>query len=306
MNEIKEFLNVDPIIKIYCQKRKQIWFKNINNCKNLVKNPNINIIYTKNNQEYIKHGFDYIGPDIYSEPCLNIVKIKEIKLPQNNTKFYFFIRGHIRNSFKSNQLKNFVNLLKLRFPNIIFILQTWKNQECKKNESWKKNIEEVNNIISESIINNYFENTDMSKNCLILDEETIKLEGSTDGNICSGPCPKKGWKNMWYGMYKGLEKINIDDQILVSFRYDYFNIPQTKQNETQILNFIEKNLSTKNIKFIQGINSKGVDNLYIGRSNNIKKLIEKFHFNLDEIINENKKIFHQEYLVNILANKLKL
>ena len=68
----------------------------------------------------------------------------------------------------------------------------------------------------------YFENTDMSKNCLILDEETIKLEGSTDGNICSGPCPKKGWKNMWYGMHKGLEKINIDDQILVSFRYDYF------------------------------------------------------------------------------------
>lgn len=72
----------------------------------------------------------------------------------NDTKFYFYIRGHIRNSFKTDRLKNFTKMLKLYFPNIKFILQTWKTQECKNKDIWKL-IKENNSIISKSMIENY-------------------------------------------------------------------------------------------------------------------------------------------------------
>jgi len=41
--------------------------------------------------------------------------------------------------------------------------------------------------------------------------------------------PVKGWKNMWYGIYKGFEQIpdNNDGKMVISFRYDYFNVANT-------------------------------------------------------------------------------
>lgn len=230
----------------------------------------------------------------------NEIKIQE---SEASKEFYFYIRGHIRNSFKTDRLKNFVKLLKKKFPNIIFILQTWKHQECKNGESWR-NILENKTIIFKSTIDKYFGDPDITKNCLIIDEETIKLVGSTIGTICNHKCSRKGWKNMWYGKYKGIEHLNLNqDNILVSFRYDYFDLPQSnKINENEIIIFINNNLNTSNIKFIKYMD-EGTDNLYMGSLKKIKPLIEKFHFKLDNILNMNKKIFHQEYLVNIVAKE---
>ena len=42
----------------------------------------------------------------------------------------------------------------------------------------------------------------------------------------------------------------------------------------------------------------------MGRYNKIKALIEKLHFKLDDILNMNKNIYHQEYLVNIIADTI--
>ena len=228
---------------------------------------------------------------------------------QNNSKymnlkiFYFYIRGHIRNSFKTDRLKNFIFILKKNFPNIKFILQTWKTQECKKNESWR-NIEENNNIITQQKLEDYFEDKNITKNTIIIDENTIELIGYTDGKICSSDAPKKGWKNMWYGIYKGLENKNFYNKMLVSFRFDYFDIEQSDEiSELEIFEFINNNLYTKNIKFLQN-NVVGVDNLYIGPSNKILSLIKKFHFELDEILNSNEDVIHQEFLVDIVAKKL--
>ena len=39
-----------------------------------------------------------------------------------NTEFYFYIRGHIRNSFQTDRLKRFIQLVLTNFPNVIFIL----------------------------------------------------------------------------------------------------------------------------------------------------------------------------------------
>jgi len=307
----------DHIVKIYCSKRKRVWFKNINDCKNFVENPNTYIIFRdKESQQKVLPGVDYVGKDLLNKPCNDIKQAKsmnytnDIEQAENinyayDNEFYFYIRGHIRNSFNSKRLKNFVKLLKLHFPNIKFILQTWKNTECKKGESWKT-ITENNNIISKLTIENYFEDKNITEHCLIIDEESIELVGSTSGKIGIGLCPKQGWKNMWYGIYKGLEYFDIksSNDIIVSFRYDYFDIQQSSAiDEKKIIQFIKNNLDNENIKFIQ-YKVPGTDNLYMGKYNKTKELIDKFHFELDNILSMNKSIYHQEYLVNIIAETI--
>ena len=117
---------------------------------------------------------------------------------------------------------------------------------------------------------------------------------------------------MWYGIYKGIDNFNHfkDNDMLVSFRFDYFELAQSKTiTDMMIIEFIIKNLNTKKIKFIQNM-KPGVDNLYIGGLKNIKTLIEHFHFKLDQILNlkiiKRKKIFNQEYLVPIITEILHL
>ena len=63
-----------------------------------------------------------------------------------------------------------------------------------------------------------------------------------------------------------------------------------------------KTLETGTLKY----NEVGTDNLYMGSYKNIKALIEKFHFELDDILNMNKEIYNQEYLVNIIAEMKEL
>ena len=258
-------LEPDHFIKIYCNKRKRIWFKDVKKCTEMIKNPNTYIIYDKDLQQKILPGVDYVGPELLDKPCSDLEQAKNLTFT-DNTEFYFYMRGHIRNSFNTDRLKNFVKLLKLHFPNINFILQTWKHKECKNNESWK-NIIEDNTIISNAMIQNYFEDKNITEHCLIIDEDTVELVGSTNGTICSGPCPKQGWKNMWYGIYKGLEHLDIksSNNYIVSFRYDYFDIPQSYGiDEEKIIKFIKNNLDNNYIKFNK-YNTPGTDNLYIGK-----------------------------------------
>ena len=67
------------------------------------------------------------------------------------------------------------------------------------------------------------------------------------------------------------------------------------------MSHLSKENLIKSIKFIK--EGQGVDNLYIGPFKKIKSLIEKFHFNLDEITKNNKDVYNQEILVSIVAKK---
>ena len=77
----------------------------------------------------------------------------------NDTEFYFYIRGHIRDSFNTDRLKNFVKLLKSNFKNIKFILQTWKHKECIGGIILKKLIKSVYESISKTIQDNKYQDT---------------------------------------------------------------------------------------------------------------------------------------------------
>ena len=62
-----EYFN-NKAIKIYCDKRKMVWFKYASKCKNIVENPNTHLNYNKNGTQKILSGIDYVGPG-FSRQC---------------------------------------------------------------------------------------------------------------------------------------------------------------------------------------------------------------------------------------------
>jgi hypothetical protein len=73
-------------------------------------------------------------------------------------------------------------------------------------------------------------------------------------------------------------------------------------NDNNIYNFIDNNINNINDKLYKNIfiyekEHGGIDNIYIGNINTITKLINKFHYELDNIIDKNAHIQHQEFLV---------
>ena len=95
------FVSINPIIKIYCDKRKMLWFKDIKNCKNVVENPDTYIIYGKNGEKKILPGLDYVGSDILVLSCNNLELAKKITLQNMQVqKNYTLVISRFNESLK--------------------------------------------------------------------------------------------------------------------------------------------------------------------------------------------------------------
>jgi hypothetical protein len=210
------------------------------------------------------------------------------------------LRGHIRESFNTKDLYNFVKELYTIFPNLNIYIHTWNI--FANNISWR-NIEINNNIVELSTIFNYFDDLKILIKKIIIDDDTkIKLIGNLNGNVALSKMPLKGWKNYWYGKYSIINYIyntDIDkNKFVINTRFDLF-CNSYNFNNIQIINFIKnnnKNVFIKN-KFLVDKNRAGVDNIYIGNINTMYTLIHKFYYELDNILTIYNKITAQEYLV---------
>ena len=125
--------NCDPIIKIYCDKRKRVWYKNINKCNKLIKNPNTHILYNdKMGKQNILSKYDYIGPDLNNVPCNSIDEAKNL-----NTMKYFKIDLSNMVAGLTDQKSKFIHILKYSYHNNlklikpIFILEKIHNNNNK-------------------------------------------------------------------------------------------------------------------------------------------------------------------------------
>ena len=70
--------------------------------------------------------------------------------------------------------------------------------------------------------------------------------------------------------------------------------------ENDIINLIKNNSEmkfTKNIFMFNDEKHTGIDNIYIGNINTMYKLINKFFYELDDILSKNNDTNHQEMLV---------
>jgi hypothetical protein len=94
------------------------------------------------------------------------------------------IRGHLRNSFETKDLYNFIKDLYNLFPDLKIFIHTWNI--FANNISWR-NITINNDTVNEEIIYNYFGELSVCINHIIIDDDTnIQLNGNVIGNINNG------------------------------------------------------------------------------------------------------------------------
>lgn len=218
------------------------------------------------------------------------------------------LRGHIRNSFDNKNLYNLVKQIYKNNINLEIYIHTWSILQ--NNISWRK-IDTRSSEITPEFIYNYFDDLrHIIKHIIIDDDTNIKLIGNLTGKIINSKAPVIGWKNYWYGKFQIINHLKsiltTNNQVIINTRFD---ILSNSNNFTSTF-IIERIEACKNINFIKNIFIKdnlclGIDNLYIGNIDTQYKLINHFYENLDDIlINSDKKIINQEFLVYIENNKI--
>jgi hypothetical protein len=214
----------------------------------------------------------------------------------------FIIRGHIRDTFKTKDLYNFIKKIYLLIPDLKIFIHTWNI--FANNLSWR-NINVNNETVHQDIIFDYFDDLKhLIKHIIIDDDSKIQLIGNLSGTINKGNAPIIGWKNYWYGKHKIIDFIynstSLDkNETVVNTRFDLFN-NNHKFSETKMTDLICNNnnkIFTKNIFLFDYEHFYGIDNFYIGNINTMYKLINHFFYNLDDILAKNNNTIHQEFLV---------
>jgi hypothetical protein len=216
------------------------------------------------------------------------------------------IRGHIRNSFERQDLYSLVKEIHEIYPDLKIFIHTWN---IFANSISHRNITVNNKSVDNQIIYDYFDDLKhLIKNILIDDDTQINLIGELSGNI--GCNPLIGWKNYWYGKHRAIEDVRNrsmnKDETIVNLRFDVMDNSITFSKK-KIINFIKynsENVFTKNIFIFDDEKNYGIDNIYIGNINTMHKLVNKFFYELDNILIENKNIGAPEYLVYRINNAL--
>lgn len=245
---------------------------------------------------------------------LNAINHKSISNIENKPTITLILRGHIRDSFESKDMYNFVKHIS-SISNLKLYIHTW----CIRNgkQSWKNydnnfhNIENTEEVTVEKITN-YFRDIIITK-IIIDNDQTIQLLGNKEGLICNTKCPIIAWKNMWFGIHKIFSYINQNDicDKTIECRLDLFastNSCESNFEKAFILektnNYVlEKNKST-NPSFLTSTLKPGIDNIIYGDFNKIYLLVKLFHEHLDTISQKYPNITHQEYLVPIVSNNI--
>ena len=209
------------------------------------------------------------------------------------------IRGHIRNSFERKDLYSLVKELHASYPDLKIFIHTWN---IFANNISHRPIIANNQSVDNQIIYDYFDDLkNLVQNIIIDDDTKINLIGDLSGNI--GCNPLIGWKNYWYGKHRAIEDLcnkNIDkDEVIVNLRFDIMD-NSVNMSKDLIIDFIKNNnerLFTKNVFIFDDEQNFGIDNIYIGNIETMSKLINKFFYELDNILIQNKNIGAPEYLV---------
>lgn len=210
------------------------------------------------------------------------------------------LRGHLRTSFKDDRLYKFIKDLSELYPDLKIYLHTWSVLQSKI--SWRL-LEENASPVTESLILNYFKDLAPRIQKIIIDnDETIQLIGATEGIIRRTKAPLIGWKRYWYGKYqiaKYVKETREPSESIINTRFDLFHLPYFSHEESIFFSFLQANPRPKKNQFLRNGCFPGMDNFYIGTVDSQFRLADRFHHQLDYILEFHKNIFidYQEYYV---------
>lgn len=210
------------------------------------------------------------------------------------------LRGHIRNSFKDDRFYKFIKGLSEVYTDLKIYIHTWSVLQSKI--SWRT-LEENTGPVTESLIIHYFKDLAPRIQKIIIDnDETIQLIGATEGIIKRTKAPLIGWKRYWYGKYqivKYLNETKEPTEPTINTRFDLFQLPYFSHEESVFLSFLQANPHPTKNQFLRNGCFPGMDNFYIGTVDSQFRLADRFHHQLDYILEFHKNIFidYQEYYV---------
>jgi hypothetical protein len=217
------------------------------------------------------------------------------------------LRGHLRNAFSDSRLFDLVSEIYNLDKTLKIYIHTWN--VVSNNISWR-NIEINETVVTNDTIYNYFGKlSSLISAILIDDDKDIPRIGNISGNLGKSLVPIIGWKNYWYGKHRLIDYVyntNISkDELVINCRFDVLTNSNSLKID-EIIKFIQSNLGsifTKNI-FIKDVEWTGIDNIYLGNIETMKKLSDIFYYKLDDIIKRDDDNVNPERLVFRISNTL--
>jgi UDP-galactopyranose mutase len=269
---------------------------------------NKSLLIKKNNKLFTLPNLS-LKMNSISIPCSNLSMADEFYETKKWKKpLAIVLRGHVRDAFSNNLLKNFITEVLNINKDIRIFIHTWVESEPKYSSRQLngKNIFKVD----EKIIKSYFgENISEKISKLIIDDDNrCKIIGDKFGNIAG--IPKIGWKFMWYGKYKIFDYVDKEKWYsMINLRFDLFNIKNSwsigiNTNSAYLFTSLCLTNNQLKIKFFKDKMFDGVDNIYFGTTKNVLAMASVFHKKLDLIAIKYNFVEKQEHIVYIAANQL--
>lgn len=216
------------------------------------------------------------------------------------------LRGHIRKSFTTDKLKQLIEWLILRYPNLVIYIHTWNLHSS--GHSWR-DVKDDRTEVNEELINDYFGNLSKHiKHMIIEDDTSLELHGCMEGCVCKTLAPVVGWKRYWHGKYtiaKYLYDTVADlDTPVINTRFDLYQnggLP-----DRVITKFLMRVCSRvySNPQFVSDKTVPCIDNIYLSTVSMNYEIAKKFHFELDDIMERNPDVVNQEVLLLYVCREL--
>lgn len=212
------------------------------------------------------------------------------------------IRGHIRNSFTTNELYTLLKYLSEKY-NIQIYIHTWNKKQ--NNISWRE-IENDSTEITNDTIEAYFKDLyKFVREIIIEDDANIELHGNLDGKLASSKTNILGWKRYVWGSYRVIKHVydtsGDKDEFLLNIRFDLFTNSYVFAYD-EITEFIDDNcgISHTNNVFMREGYYCGVDNIIIGSVKSQLSLVSTIHLHLDDILKEYNDLKNPEFVFPIV------
>jgi hypothetical protein len=215
------------------------------------------------------------------------------------------IRGHIRNSFTTNELYDLLKYLSGQYDIRIYI-HTWNKKQ--NDVSWREIENDLTEITNDTIKKYFRDLFKFVREIIIEDDADIELYGNINGKLACSKTSIIGWKRYIYGQYRVIKHVydisDDKDEFLLNMRFDLFTNSYVFPYD-EITKFIDANhgITHTNNVFLREDKYCGVDNIIIGSVSTNYKLVTAIHFGLDYILSNNKSLQNPEFIVPI-ANEM--
>ena len=311
-------------------------YKNITTRSNIICNSKNILKNDKNDYTLMIHHTQHKNTtlftninDIYFYHCLQLsIKQRQCKCTEHccindpimiKNKLALVIRGHIRNSFLNDKLRDLIKSLAKLYDVDIYIY-TWN--KINTNDSWRTQQNCENIVIPDEILNYFGELKNNIVKIKIVDSEKINLNGTLNGNVCVTKCSIKAFKSMLYLQYNALDYIvkkNTDYNIVVNLRFDLYDVPPILTEDiyvSRVAKYIEYDF--KNVKLLLtneditmddknlniGINN-GLENFMISNLFILHEFLKHMYLNFDTYHEKYKHVYHQEHMFYFENNSIK-